>query len=166
MKTHLKETSTGKMVAAEIVAAQLSDMPLKKDGWNFNWRALYKKPKSIFYKAVLADSTKKIEGIIMLTLQEDGILYMDCIEVAPINYGSKGKYDFVAGALLAFGCHLSREFGKPPYEGYLSFESKTVLIELYEKKYGASWAMGRRMFFSPEAGIKLMELYLQGSEIV
>jgi hypothetical protein len=100
----------------------------------------------------------------MLSLLENGIVYMDCIEVAPKNYGSKGRYDLVAGSLIAYGCKLSFELGKPPYNGYLAFESKTVLIELYQEKYGATWAMGQRMFFSPDAGVKLMELYLQGSE--
>ncbi|MBI5914404.1 MAG: hypothetical protein HY842_03445 [Bacteroidetes bacterium] len=164
MKVSVKDTLSGNLIAAEIKAARLADMPLKKDGWQFNWRELCKKSGATFFKLTLENSAQKVEGMLMLTLQDGGMLYMDCLEVAPKNYGSKGQLDFVAGCLLAYACKLSKEIGKPPYDGYLSFESKTVLIEMYQKKYGATWAMGQRMFFSPAAGIKLMELFLQSSE--
>jgi hypothetical protein len=165
MKVRLKDTISGILVEAEITVTGLSDMPLKKDGWNFNWRQLYQEHiGTMLFKLTLEDSPKQVEGMLMLTLQGNGLLYMDCVEVAPHNYGSKGRYDLVAGCLLAYGCLMGKEHGKEQYEGYLSFESKTVLIEMYQEKYGATWAMGQRMFFSPEAGIKLIELYLRGSE--
>jgi len=50
--------------------------------------------------------------------------------------------------------------GKGNYLGFLSFDSKTELIELYQNKYGATFAMGNKMFFDPEAGKKLMKKYL------
>lgn len=40
-------------------------------------------------------------------------------------------------------------------------DSKTNLIELYEKKYGATHAIGQKMFFDPVAGKNLMEAYLK-----
>lgn len=163
MKVQVKDTLSGNMASAEIMVAKFSDMPLKKDGWQFTWRELFRKQGAVFYKLVLDDSPQKIEGIIMLSLLDYGIVYMDCIEVAPHNYGSKGRYDLVAGCLIAYGCMQSFELGKPPYDGCLSFESKTVLIALYQEKYGATMGLGQRMFFSPQAGIKLMELYLQDS---
>lgn len=164
MKVQVKDTLSGKLVPAEIMDANFNDMPFKKDGWHFTWRELFRKQGAVFYKLVLDDSPQKIEGMIMLRLLDEGIVYMDCIEVAPHNYGSKGRYDLVAGCLIAYGCRLSFELGKASYNGYLLFESKTVLIEMYQNKYGATWAMmGQRMFFTPEAGIKLMELYLRDS---
>ncbi|MEO0582047.1 MAG: hypothetical protein AAF135_07495 [Bacteroidota bacterium] len=68
---------------------------------------------------------------------------MNNIEVAPHNYGSNGRYENVAGALIAFACLQSIEKGKEPYEGYLTFESKTALIEFYINKYGATLAVGK-----------------------
>ena len=90
----------------------------------------------------------------------DEMLYMNTIEVAPHNYGSNGKYENVAGCLIAFGCLKSFELGKNHYEGYLTFESKTELIQFYQKKYGASIAAGQRMFINPKAGLNLIEKYL------
>lgn len=163
MKVQIKDISTDSLVAAEVVKANFNDMPLKKDGWQFTWRELFRKQSAAFYKLVLENSPYKIEGMIMLSLLDGGIVFMDSIEVAPHNYGSKGRYDSVAGRLIAYGSNLSFELGKPPYDGCLSFESKTVLMELCLNKYGASMGLGQRMFFSPEAGFRLMELYLQGS---
>ncbi|MCB0521234.1 MAG: hypothetical protein H6577_14850 [Lewinellaceae bacterium] len=142
-----------------------SDMPLKKDGWNFNWRQLYRKEgDGMFFKLTLENTPEKAEGMVKLTLTEFGMLVLDCIEVAPSNYGRKGKYDLVAACLLAYSCLMSTKYGKNEYQSYLSFESKTVLIELYIKKYGATQAWGQKMYFSPEAGNKLINNYLYGNE--
>jgi hypothetical protein len=62
--------------------------------------------------------------------------------------------------LIAFACKKSFELGKGHYLGFLSFDSKTELISLYQDKYGATWAMGQKMFIGPANGKKLMEKYL------
>lgn len=126
--------------------------------------ALRHRLKAWFFMLSLKNSPTLAEGMLMITLQEPGLLYMDCIEVAPHNYGANGKYDLVAGCLLAYGCKLSQELGRGPYKGYLSFESKTVLIDLYQEKYGATWAMGQRMYFDPEAGSRLMATYFKNQK--
>ena len=69
-------------------------------------------------------------------------------------------YENVAGCLLAYACRKSFEIGRGNYNGYLSFDSKTNLIELYQNKYGANLAMGNKMYFSPETGKNLMKKYL------
>lgn len=96
----------------------------------------------------------------MLILINEEMLFMNNIEVAPHYYGSVGKFENVAGSLLAFACYKSFELGKNHYMGYLSFDSKTELIELYQSKYGATFAMGQKMYFDPEAGKRLMSKYL------
>jgi hypothetical protein len=63
--------------------------------------------------------------------------------------------------LLAFACYKSFELGRGHYVGFLSFESKTKLMKLYQEKYGAIAAMGQKMFFDPEGGKKLMRMYLK-----
>lgn len=95
----------------------------------------------------------------MLTLLSEEMVYMNNIEVSPQNYGSNGKLDGVAGALIAYACKKSFELGKGAYTGFLSFDSKTALIPLYEKKYGATWAIGQKMFISPVSGKILMNKY-------
>lgn len=74
---------------------------------------------------------------------------------------SKGRRRSIGALdLLAFGCYKKFEEGKNYYLGYLSFESKTQLIELYQNKYGATFVMGQKIFFEPSAGKELMKKYL------
>lgn len=160
MKIQLKEVETGKLYEGQILESFPKEMPLKKDGWQFTWKKLSKVEGAQFYKITLKDSPKKIEGILMITLINDEMLYMNNVEVAPHNYGRNGKYENVAGCLIAFACKKSFELGKGNYLGFLSFDSKTQLISLYQEKYGAIWAMGQKMFIDPIGGKKLMEEYL------
>lgn len=96
----------------------------------------------------------------MLSVMYSEMLYMNNIEVVPHNFGKNGKYNHVAGALIAYACMKSFELGKNNYRGYLTFESKTELITLHQNKYKATLAMGQKMFIDPESGLKLMKTYL------
>lgn len=160
MKVQLRRVSNGEIVDALISNAMKKDMPLKKDGWQFKWQELAETEGSDFYKLTKVDSPEQVEGLLMLTLIDAEMLYMNNIEVSPSNYGSSGECENVAGNLLAFACYKSFEQGKNYYLGYLSFESKTKLIELYQNQYGATFAMGHKMFFDPTSGKKLMKQYL------
>ena len=104
MEIHLIETNSKKEKDAFILKAKSKDMPTKKSGWQFTWRTLYKTEGAEFYKIILTDNSDNIEGMLMLSVMYDEMLYMNNIEVAPHNLGSKGKYDNVAGCLIAFGC--------------------------------------------------------------
>jgi len=160
MNIQVFDTFTEQNVSAQIEKATAKDMPLKKDDWQFAWRSLYKIEGAEFYKLVLTDSPIDIQGILMLTLMNDEMLYMNNIEIAPHNYGSKGRYEHVAGCLIAYSCLRSFVLGKNHYKGFLTFESKTALIPLYQEKYGAERALGQRMFISKEKGIELITKYL------
>lgn len=161
MKLQIHERETGLSSEAEIQIVKKKLLPLKKDGWNFNWRELHKTEGSQFYKIACIKTPKIIEGMLMLTLFNNEMLFMNNIELAPQNIGHNRKYENISGCLLAYACRMSFEIGRGHYNGYLSFESKTKLIELYENKYGATLAMGNKMYFSPEAGKILMKRYLQ-----
>lgn len=60
MKVMLKDTQSGNPVAAEIKAAELADMPLKKDGWQFNWRELYKNNAAAMFFKLSLETTPEI----------------------------------------------------------------------------------------------------------
>ena len=160
MKIILKNTKTDKEKEATISKILKKDLPLKKDGWQFNWRQLYKIEGAEIYKLSTEEKPKMIEGMLMLTIFNEEMVFMNNIEIAPHNYGSKGVYKEVAGCLIAFSCVESFERGKEGYNGFLSFDSKTKLIELYQNKYGAKIAMGNKMYFDPVAGKALMKKYL------
>jgi hypothetical protein len=57
-------------------------------------------------------------------------IYLNLIETARHNFGKNKIYEGVAGNLVAFACQKSLEKG---YEGFVSFEAKTRLIEHYKR---------------------------------
>lgn len=160
MKVFLKDVRTGKVVEGLIVESNRNDMPLKKEKWNFDWRDLAKSDASLFYRVVTLNEPERIEGLLMLTLHYGEMVFMNNVEVAPRNFGSGGRFKNVAGILISFACLKSFELGKNNYRGFLSFESKTVLMKLYRDKYGAIPAMGQRMFIDEAGGKLLMQNYL------
>lgn len=159
MDIKIKDTHNNKLIDAEIVKAEFSDMPLKTRGWNFNWRKLYKET-GILYKLTAKESPSFVEGIIKLEVLNNEMLYMNNLEIAPYNYGSNGRYDYVAGCLISYASYLSFTEGKNNYKGFLVFDSKTKLIDLYKNKYQAQILFGQRMFISPENSKKLIGEYL------
>src|SRR5690606_11170685 len=156
---YVYDLASNDLIEAEIVLAATGKLPLKKDGWKFDWNKLIKEKDSETYVLRLKDSTKSIEGILHLKI-ENGMLIMDVIEIAPHNLGSTNKrFDFVAGCLIAFGCRQSFAL-KGPYKGFLTFTSKTNLIELNKCKYGDNKSLGQRMFIDDINGMKLIKKYL------
>ena len=62
------------------------------------------------------------------------------------------------GNLFAFTCKCSKDKG---YEGFVSFTSKTRLIEHYTKTIGAMHVGGHKMIIFPENANKLIDKYFQ-----
>ena len=156
--TYIYDLANNNLIEVEIVSAS-GRLPLKKDGWKFDWNKLIKEKNCKIYVLRLKDSTKSIEGIVQLKI-ENKLLIMDVIEIAPHNLGSANKrFDYVAGCLIAFGCRKSFEI-EGSYKGFLTFMSKTSLIDWYQDKYGATRALGQRMFIDDVNGLKLIKKYL------
>ena len=160
MNVLLEDAKSGNLIDSIISIARKNELPLKKDGWQFTWKKLGQIENTACYKLTTIKTPDVVEGMLMLTLVNEEMLYMNNIEVAPHNYGSNGRYERVAAALLAFACYKSFEIGRNHYQGFLAFESKTQLIELYQNKYGATHAIGQKMFFDPSVGKTLIKEYL------
>lgn len=157
--TYIYDLRNKRLIEAEIVLAS-GKMPLKKDGWKFDWNKLIKEKNTKTYVLRLKNDTQSIEGILQLRLEND-MLIMDVIEIAPQNIGSsKKRFDYVAGCLIAFACMESFKI-EGNYKGFLTFTSKTDLINWYKIKYGATQALGQRMFIDDSIGLQLIEKYLK-----
>jgi hypothetical protein len=135
--------------------------PLKKNGWNFNWRIATKNYPNTTY-CLIDHKYQQIQGAIQLRII-DGMLIMEIIELAPENIGSKRKFQNVAGCLIAFACKEAIKL-KTEYKGYLTFVAKTELIELYKQKYNATQTIGHRMYIDPFNGEKLIIKYLENED--
>jgi len=156
---YILELKSNKLIAADIVFADKKNVPLKKDGWNFNWKQLIQEENTQTFILKTLEIPQSIEGVLHLKI-ENGMLIMDAVEIAPHNIGrNEKKYDFVAGCLIAFACRKSFKL-EGSYKGFLTFVSKTNLIHWYSTRYGATLALGQRMFIDAQAGEKLINKYL------
>lgn len=129
----------------------------KKNGWMFNWRNEYKQPDRDVYKLTIAGNPDIIQGIVSITEREDHV-YIHLIESAPFNLGRNKVYIGVPGNLIAFVCRISFHRG---FEGYVSFTSKTQLIEHYKKTLGAINVGGQLMVINSDAALKLIDKYFK-----
>lgn len=83
---------------------------------------------------------------------------MNLLESAPFNIGQQKLYEGVAGNLVAYTCKLAFQYG---FDGFVSFQSKTKLIEHYKKTLGAYHFGGQRMIIATEAAEYLVEKYFK-----
>jgi len=147
-------------VYAEIIQITNQKLPYKKNGWNFNWNSLKNQDNSKLYALRLAKEPRSIQGLLLLKYEFDMVI-MDLVEIAPNNIGSNNKqFEFVAESLIAFACRESFKIDGN-YKGFLTFRSKSNLIEMYKNKYAAVETIDRRMYIDDINGIKLIERYLE-----
>ncbi len=129
----------------------------KKNGWRFNWADEFKDPDRTVYKLVIVNNVDIIQGLISLTPEHDNV-FMHLIETAPFNFGKNKMYEGVPGNLVAFACRQSFLRGT---DGYVSFRSKTKLIEHYTETLGAIHYGGHLMIINTDAALKLIQKYFE-----
>ncbi len=140
----------------EVIKADLKTVT-KKNGWNFNWLAEFKITDRKLYKLTIKDNPNVIQGLASIS-DYNAHFYLHLVESAPFNLAKNKLYEGVPGNLFAFTCKQSWNKG---YEGFVSFQSKTKLIEHYEKSLGAIHVGGHKMVIFPHAALKLIQKYFQ-----
>ena len=155
----IENSITGDSFSTEIILLEKSDLKTitKKNGWLFNWNSEYKKPDRDVYKLTISSNVSIIQGLISVTEKKDHV-FMHLIESAPFNRGKNKIYLGVPGNLVAFACKISFHRG---FEGYVSFRSKSDLIEHYEKILGAEHIGGQLMIINTFAAHKLIDIYFR-----
>ena len=155
----IENRTTGDNFQTEILLLDSNDLKsiTKGNGWLFNWKVEFRMPDRDVYKLTIRDNNSIIQGLISLTEREDHI-YMHLIESSPFNRGKEKVYLGVPGNLVAFACKLSFHRG---FEGYLSFTSKSTLIDHYEKTLGAQHIGGQIMVINTISALKLIDKYFK-----
>jgi hypothetical protein len=129
----------------------------KSKGWSFNWKYEFNQPEREVYKLTIFDNPDIIQGLISLTVKPDHV-YMYLLESAPFNIGRNKLYEGVPGNLVAFACKISFQRGG---EGFVSFESKTKLIDHYVRTLGAYHFGGHLMVIDTIAAKRLVDKYFK-----
>lgn len=126
-----------------------------KNGWNFDWKAEFKLIDRNIFKLTISGNPEIIQGIVSISDYNDHY-YLHLIESAPFNLGKHKLYEGVPGNLFAFTCKTSWDKG---YQGFVSFTSKTKLVEHYEKALGATHVGNHKMIIFPKEAIRLIKKY-------
>jgi hypothetical protein len=152
-------TISGDSFQTDVTQLQKDDLKhIKKvTGWNFDWTAESNMKDRKVYKLTIRDNPKIIQGLASISNYSDHF-YIHLVESAPFNMGKSKLYEGVPGNLFAFTCKQSIDAG---YQGFVSFQSKTKLIEHYEMSLGAIHVGGHKMVIFPQAAMKLTQKYFQ-----
>lgn len=127
----------------------------KKNRWLFSWAAEYKLADRQIYKLTIRNNPDIIQGLASISDFKDHF-YLHLIESAPFNLGKNKLYEGVPGNLFAFACKISWDKG---YQGFISFKSKTKLIQHYENTLGAAHIGEHNMVIFPQEALKLIKKY-------
>ena len=103
---YITEQSTNTDIEVGIIEVKKGELPLKKNGWKFNWKTEFNDPDSTVYAVrQLNNSGDNIEAIMSVKFintlaKQFHNFVMDKLEVAPHNAGTKGQYARSAGILI------------------------------------------------------------------
>ena len=137
-----------------VTKADLKNMT-KKNGWLFNWSSEFKLSDRQIFKLTIRNNPDIIQGLLSISDFGDHY-YLHLIESAAFNIGRNKLYEGVPGNLFAFTCKISWDKG---YQGFVSFTSKTKLIDHYEKMLGATHIGGHKMVIFPKDALQLIRKY-------
>ena len=155
----IENTFTGDSFQTDIIRLTQSDLKnvTKKSGWKFNWKQELNENDRDVYKLTIANNPDIIQGLLSFTIKSDHV-YMHLLESAPFNIGKNKVYNGIPGNLVAFACKISFQHGN---EGFVSFQSKTKLIDHYEKTLGAYRFIGHNMVIPTDSAQKLIDRYFK-----
>ena len=148
---------TGDSFSTDITLITTTDLRTitKKNGWQFDWKSEVKHTQRAVYKLSIVNNESIIQGLLGVEVKADHV-YMHLVESASFNKGKTKVYVGVPGNLVAFTCKLSFHHG---YDGFISFVSKTQLIQHYIDTLGAKHIGGRVMVIDTVAALKLTNKY-------
>ena len=155
----VENVATGDSFPTEITCLTRFDLKqvTKKNGWVFDWKKELNADNREVYKLTIQGNPNIIQGLVSLSIEDDHV-YMHLIESALFNKGRTKIYLGVPGNLVAYACRLSFQKG---FDGFVSFHSKTKLIDHYIKTLGAYHFGGHLMIIDSLPAKTLIEKYFK-----
>jgi len=155
----IENAFSGDRFDTELISVSKEDLrPVKKgNGWQFDWKYEFEQPDRYVFKLTIEGNENVIQGLVSFSDENDH-LFMHLVESAPFNKGKNKIYVGVAGNLVAFLC---KESWDRNYEGFVSFISKTRLIEHYERNLGAVHIGNHKMVIFPKEALLLIKKYFK-----
>ena len=155
----IENVITGDSFASDISLLTNNDLKsvTKTKGWLFNWKEELSLPDREVYKLTIVNNANIVQGITSLTVKSDNV-FLHLIETAPFNKGKEKLYEGVPGNLIAFACRLSFQRGS---DGFVSFHSKTNLIDHYVKSLNAVHYGNHLMVIRTDAALNLVNKYFK-----
>ena len=152
-------TISGDSFETEVLKVTTADLRnvTKRNGWSFNWKGQAKMEDRAVYKLTITGNSDIIQGLVSLSDNGDHF-YLHLVESAPFNRKEGKLYEGVGGNLFAFACKESWDRGN---EGIIAFQSKTNLIQHYQKALGAEHIGGHKMIILPEKALILIKQYFK-----
>lgn len=129
----------------------------KKNGWNFKWNVELANNSREVYKLTIINNPTIVQGLVSFSIKTDHI-YMNLLESAPFNLGRNKIYEGVPGNLVAYACKASFQNG---FDGFVSFDAKTSLIEHHKKSLGANHVGGQLMIIPTHISQNLVDKYFK-----
>lgn len=126
---------------------------------NFVWSDPDLEDCSIY--ALYVEGTKVTQGLIACREYKDqnntkGYIEVALAEANPKNVGVTGRYKGVGAHLFSIVSRLSFDLG---YDGFVTFVSKTNLVQHYINELHAELLFGTNMQLSTQASKYLVEVY-------
>jgi hypothetical protein len=155
----IENVITGDSFNTDITLLSRADLKTvtKKNGWVFDWKYEWSQPEREVFKLTIVNNTGIIQGLVSLEIRSDHV-YIHLIESAPFNKGKMKVYAGVSGNLVAYACKISIQRG---FDGFVSFISKSRLIDHYTKTLGAYHFGDHLMIIDRNAALILIDKYFK-----
>jgi hypothetical protein len=141
------------VVIGELTATDIAKIRRNKE-FIFDWEL---EQSTELCKLYLKDDESQILGLLSLKdYPEELRIHINLIEVIKSQVGKTRTLDHIAGCLIAYACALAFSRG---YEGFVSLQPKTRLIDLYQDKYGFR-QYGRLLAVEYEISKQLIDKYI------
>lgn len=151
----LLDIDLGTSFEAEINPVEAEDFEeiVQSRQFVFDWA---KEDNNMVYKITKLYENEILGLVSLIDISEEFRIHINLLENANDHKGKRKKVDGIAGSLIAYAAQVSFEKG---YQGFVSLLPKTVLIDLYKKKYGFN-QYGRNLAIDTKEAIKLVQKYL------